>query len=29
MELFAWLDLHRLWVASGLLVGAGFFALLL
>src|SRR5215831_5353105 len=29
MELFAWFDLHRLWVASGLLVGAGVFVLLL
>jgi len=29
MELFAWLDLHRLWVASGLLVGTGVFVLLL
>ena len=29
MELFAWLDIHRLWVASGLLVGMGFFVLLL
>ena len=23
MELFAWLDLHRLWIASGVLLGAG------
>src|SRR6185436_13810202 len=29
MELFAWLDLHRLWVASALLAGTGLFVLLL
>src|SRR5215831_8868309 len=29
MELFAWLDLHRLWVASGMLVGTGVVVLLL
>jgi uncharacterized membrane protein YqiK len=29
MELFAWLDLHRLWIASGMLVGAGVVVLLL
>ena len=29
MELFAWLDLHRLWIASGMLVGTGMLVLLL